>query len=187
MASPPPEVTELLFAWSNGDETALAQLIPLVEAEMHSLARYYLSHERPDHSLQPTELVNELYLRLSDWKTMQWQNRAHFFGVAAQLMRRILVDHARRRRYQKRGGAALRVSLSEAVNVAEERSLDMLALDEALSSLAAFDPRKSRIVELRFFGGLTEEETAEAMKIPLRTLQREWSLARAWLYNELNR
>jgi RNA polymerase sigma factor (TIGR02999 family) len=118
---------------------------------------------------------------------MQWQNRAHFLGVAAQLMRRILVDHARRRRYQKRGGTALRVSLSEAVNVAEARSLDVLALDEALSSLAAFDPRKSRIVELRFFGGLTEEETAEAMKIPLRTLQREWSLARAWLYNELKK
>lgn len=179
------EVTQMLLAWNDGDETALARLIPHVEAELHALAQLYLNRERRGHSLQATALVNEAFLRLIDTKSLNWQNRAHFFGVAAQLMRHVLVDHARRRRNQKRGGDLLRVSLVEAENVAEERTTDVIALDEALNSLAAFDARKSRIVELKFFGGLSEEEIAEVTKLSLRTVQRDWNLARAWLYNEL--
>jgi RNA polymerase sigma-70 factor, ECF subfamily len=185
MAAATHEVTQLLLAWSNGDPAALEQLAPLVEQELHRLAQSYLNRERRAHSLQATELVNEAYLRLIDWKSVRWQNRAHFFGLAARLMRHILVDHARRRRGQKRGGAALRVSLARAEKVAEERGVDVIALDDALSSLAKFDERKSQIVELKFFGGLQEEAIAEVMKISLRTVQREWSLARAWLYQEL--
>lgn len=180
------EVTQMLLAWNDGDETALAKLIPHVEAELHRLAKLYLIRERPGHSLQATALVNEAFLRLIDTKSIHWQNRAHFFGITAQLMRHVLVDHARRRN-QKRGGHLLRVSLVEAENVAEERSTDVIALDEALKSLAAFDPRKSQIVELKFFGGLSEEEIAEVMKLSLRTVQRDWNLARAWLYNELSK
>ena len=180
------EVTQMLLAWNDGDETALARLIPHVEAELHRLARLYLIRERPGHSLQATALVNEAFLRLIDSKSIHWQNRAHFFGITAQLMRHVLVDHARRRN-QKRGGHLLRVSLAEAENIAEERATDVIALDEALKSLAAFDPRKSQIVELKFFGGLSEEEIAEVMKLSLRTVQRDWNLARAWLYNELSK
>jgi RNA polymerase sigma factor (TIGR02999 family) len=185
MASSSHEVTELLRAWSNGDEAALARLAPLVDAELHRLANSFLRRERPGHTLQTTALVNEAYLRLIDDNAVGWQNRAHFFGIAAQLMRRILVDHARRRRKLKRGGGALRLSLAEAETVVEGPTADIIALDEALSSLSKFDARKSRIVELKFFGGLQEEAIAEVLKISLRTVQREWNLARAWLYQEL--
>jgi RNA polymerase sigma factor (TIGR02999 family) len=186
MASSPHEVTHLLLAWNNGDEAALAQLIPLVERELHSLARAYMQRESAGNTLQPTALINEAWLRLIDWKNVEWQNRAHFFGVAAQMMRRVLVDHARRRRALKQGGAAMRVSLTQAETVADEPGVDIIALNEALDTLATFDERKSRIIELRFFGGLTEEETAEVLKMPLRTLQREWGLARAWLFKSLS-
>jgi len=185
MVSSPHEVTRLLRAWSDGDEAALARLAPLVEAELHRLAGSYLRRERPGHTLQTTALVNEAYLRLIDDSAVEWRNRAHFYGIAAQLMRRILVDHARRRRKLKRGGDPLRVSLAEAENAALESSPDIIALDEALSSLAKLDARKSQIVELKFFGGMQEEAIAEVLKISLRTVQREWNLARAWLYNEL--
>lgn len=180
-----PEMTELLVAWSNGNDDALSALAPLVQQELHKLARRYLSHERAGHSLQPSDLVNEAYLRLIDSKTVEWQSRAHFFGIAAQVMRRILVDHARRRNELKHGGGAMQVSLTAAEQMAQEQNTDVLALDEALQQLATFDPRKSQIVELRFFGGLSETETAEVMKISLRTIQREWNLARAWLYQQL--
>jgi RNA polymerase sigma factor (TIGR02999 family) len=179
------EVTELLRAWSEGDESALARLAPLVESELHRLADSYLRRERAGHTLQTTALVNEAYLRLIGDAAIEWQDRAHFFAIAAQLMRRILVDHARRRRKLKRGGDALRVSLAEVENDAHEPSADILALDDALSSLAKFDARKSQIVELKFFGGLKEEAIAEMLAISLRTVQREWNLARAWLYQEL--
>ncbi len=181
------EVTQLLVAWSDGDQAALEQLTPLVYRELHRLAKGYLHRERPGHILQTTALVNEAYLRLIDWKDVRWQNRAHFFGVAAQLMRRILVDFARARHQDKRGGAACQVSLDEAAAVSVERVAEFIALDEALEQLAAIDPRRSRMVELRFFGGLSEEETAEVLKVSPRTVRREWSLARAWLHRELNR
>jgi RNA polymerase sigma factor (TIGR02999 family) len=187
MASGSHEVTQLLLAWNAGDQTALDQLAPLVERELHRLAQGYLNHERRGHSLQATELVNEAYVRLIDWRSVRWQNRAHFFGMAAQLMRRILVDHARRRHFQKRGGDAIQVSLAKAENIAEERGVDVIALDDALNALAQFDERKSRIVELRFFGGLSEAEIAEALNVSLRTVQREWNLAHAWLYRELSK
>jgi RNA polymerase sigma factor (TIGR02999 family) len=179
------EVTRLLRAWSNGDEAALAELSPLVESELHRLAGSLLRRERRGHTLQTTALINEAYLRLIDGSAVEWQNRAHFYGIAAQLMRRVLVDHARRRRKLKRGGGALRVSLAAAENDAQEPSADIIALDDALSSLSKFDPRKSQIVDLKFFGGLQEEAIAEVLKISLRTVQREWNLARAWLYQEL--
>lgn len=179
------EVTQLLRAWSNGDEAALARLAPLVDAELHRLADSFLRREHPGHTLQTTALVNEAYLRLIDDNAVDWQNRAHFYGIAAQLMRRILVDHARRRCKLKRGGNALRVSLAEVEEVAQAPSPDILALDDALSVLAEFDKRKSQIVELKFFCGLNEEAIAEVLKTSLRTVQREWNLARAWLYQEL--
>ena len=183
--SSPHEVTQLLQAWSDGNADALDQLVPLVYGELHRLARHYMGGERPGHTLQITELVNEAYMRLVDWKNVRWQNRAHFFGVAAQMMRRILVDFARSRNYAKRGGETFRVSLSEAAGISAERSEDFIALDDALQSLTAFDARKARIVELRFFGGLTVEETAEVLKVSPRTVMRDWSLAQAWLYREL--
>jgi RNA polymerase sigma factor (TIGR02999 family) len=185
MVSSSHEVTQLLRAWSNGDEAALARLAPLVDAELHRLADSFLRRERPGHTLQTTALINEAYLRLIDDSAVQWQNRAHFYGIAAQLMRRILVDHARRRRKLKRGGGALRVSLAQAETIAQEASADIIALDFALTSLSKFDARKSQIVELKFFGGLSEEAIAEILKVSLRTVQREWNLARAWLYQEL--
>jgi RNA polymerase sigma factor (TIGR02999 family) len=182
----PQDVTQLLLAWGDGDEAALEKLVPIVEAELHRVARRYLNQERPGHTLQPTALVNEAYLRLMDWKSAGWQNRAHFLGVAANVMRRILVDYARRRRYLKRGGELVRDSLDEEAIVSAAPGADVVALDEALVRLAAIDMRKSRIVELRFFGGLTVEETAELLKISPRTVKREWSLAQAWLYSELS-
>lgn len=181
-----PEVTQLLLAWSNGNEEALATLAPLMQQELHQLARHYLSHERAGHTLQPGDLVNEAYLRLIDSHQVQWQNRAHFFGIAANVMRRILVDHARRRNELKHGAGAVQVSLTAVEQVNTKPGTDVLALDEALSRLAELDPRKSQIVELRFFGGLSESETAEVTNVSLRTIQREWNLARAWLYQQLS-
>jgi RNA polymerase sigma-70 factor, ECF subfamily len=179
------EVTHLLLAWNDGDADALEKLAPIVERELRRLASHYLRGERPGHTLQTTALVNEAYVKLVDWKNVKWQNRAHFLGVSAQLMRRVLVDYARKRNFQKRGGAAVRIALEDVETVAEARDADLVALDEALKSLAAFDERKSRLVELRFFGGLSVEETAEVLGIAPRTVQREWSLAQAWLFREL--
>jgi RNA polymerase sigma factor (TIGR02999 family) len=179
------EITQLLLAWRDGDQAALEKLTPLVYAELHRLARGYMFGERPGHTLQTTALINEAYLRLIDWKNVRWQGRAHFFGVAAQLMRRILVDFARARHYTKRGGAARQVSLDEAVTIHDDRSAEFIALDEALKSLAEIDPRKSQVVELRFFGGLDAKETAEVLKVSQRTVEREWNSARTWLYREL--
>ena len=181
------EVTQLLIAWSDGDESALERLAPLVQAELQRIARHYLQAEQPGHLLQTTALVNEAWLRLIDWRQVSWQNRAHFFSVAAQLMRRVLVDEARERQAQKRGGDALRVSLSAAAGVTGEQGVELLALDTALRELAALDARKCRIVELRFFGGLSVEETAEVLQVSQRTVMREWSFAQTWLFHELSR
>lgn len=181
------DVTQLLLAWSNGDAAAFEQLVPLVQDELHKIARRYLGRERRGHLLQTSALVNEAYLRLIDWKNAEWECRTHFFGVAAQLMRRVLVDEARQRNQFKRGGAALRVSLVEAENKAEKRSEDLIALDDALETLAKMDQRKCRIIELRYFGGLTVDETAEALKISRRTVLREWEFARTWLLRELSK
>ena len=189
MTTPSPtqqEVTRLLGDWSGGNEDALEKLIPLVQPELHRLAHYYMSRERPGHTLQTTALLDEAYLRLMDDSQRTWQNRTHFVATAAQLMRRIMVDHARQRHSLKRGGAALKVTLDEAALVTETRSEELLALDEAMESLAAQDPRKSQIVELRYFGGLTMNETAEFLNISLRTVEREWNMAKAWLYRALS-
>jgi RNA polymerase sigma factor (TIGR02999 family) len=184
--SPSHEITGLLRAWSEGDDQALGKLTPLLYEELHRMAHRYMRRERSNHTLQATALINEAYVRLIDWKGVRWQNRAHFFGVAAGLMRRILVDFARSRNYAKRGGGGqLTVSLDEAAAVSRQRAREIVALDDALRSLAAIDPRKSRIVELRFFGGLTLEETAEVMSVSSRTVLREWDLAKAWLNREL--
>ena len=179
------ELTELLLAWGNGDDEALARIAPLVHAELYRLAKRYMSRERPDHLLQTSALINEAYVRLIDWKAVRWQNRAHFFGVAAQMMRRILVDFARKRPKVDKDVDALNISLDEAMTVTTDKDADLLALDEALKSLAGIDERKSQIVELRFFGGLSVEETAEVMKIAPITVMREWNKAKAWLYREL--
>lgn len=179
------EVTQLLLAWSEGDEAALEKLVPFVYEELHRLARRYMSRESPDHVLQTTALVHEAYLRLVDQKRVRWQNRFHFFGVAAQMMRRILVDFARSQHRRKRGGGGHPVSLAEALEVPYRADADLVAFDDVLCALAAFDPRKARVVELRFFGGLTVEETAEALKVSPETVMRDWSAARAWLYREL--
>jgi RNA polymerase sigma factor (TIGR02999 family) len=186
-SSPAKDVTQLLVAWSNGDQTALDELIPLVYEELHRLAQRRLGRERLGHTLQPTALVHEAYLRLIDQKNVRWQNRAHFFAVAAQLMRRILVDYARRRHYAKREGGALRVTFDEAELVSKERAADVVALDDALTALATLDPRKSQIVELRFFGGLSIEETAEALGVSPGTVMRDWTLAKAWLQREISK
>lgn len=180
------EVTQLLIDWSNGNQAALDRLMPLVDRELHRLAHHYMRRENPGHTLQTTALVNEAYLRLVEQKHVHWKNRAHFFALAAQLMRRILVDRARSRRYAKRGGGAHRISFDETMVFSRERGSDLIALDEALNRLAAIDPRKGKVVELRFFGGLSVEETAEALQISAVTVMREWSMARAWLYNSLN-
>lgn len=185
--SSPKEVTQLLVDWSNGNKTALDQLMPLVYQELRRLASRYLRKERRDHTLQSTALVNEAYLRLVEYSNLRWQDRAQFFALAAQLMRRILIDHARSHRYEKRGGGATKVSLDEAAILSIERAADLVALDDALTSLAAVDPRKSQVVELRFFGGLNIEETAEVMKVSSMTIQREWRWAKAYLYRELGR
>jgi RNA polymerase sigma factor (TIGR02999 family) len=179
------ELTELLLAWGDGDEEALARIAPLVHAELYRLAKRYMSRERPDHLLQTSALINEAYVRLIDWKAVRWQNRAHFFGVAAQMMRRILVDFARKRPKLDKDVEALNISLDEAMTVTTDKDADLLALDEALKSLAGIDERKSQIVELRFFGGLSVEETAEVMKVAPITVTREWNKAKAWLYREL--
>ena len=184
--SPAENVTELLVAWGRGDQSALGVLAPLVQEELHRLATRCMAGERPGHILQPTALVNEAYLRLVEWKSVRWQNRAHFFAMAAQIMRHILVDKARARARAKRGGAPLHVSLSEAEQVPLGKSVDLVALDDALKSLEGLHARQSRVVELRFFGGLDLEETAHVLGVSVGTVRRDWSLARAWLYRELH-
>lgn len=187
MATPSPnQVTELLLAWGQGDDVALEQLIPLVYDELHRLAHRYLGGERAGHLLQTTALVNEAYLRLVDSSRVQWQNRAHFFAVSAQLMRRVLVDFARSRNYQKRGGDAVQISLHEELAGSTERGADLVALDDSLTALATTDERASRVVELRFFGGLSIEETAEALKISPETVKRDWTWAKAWMLREMS-
>ena len=181
----PPDVTEILCRWSAGDPAAADQLMPLVYEELRARARQYLQRERGDHTLQPTALVHEAYLRMVDQSRVQWQNRAQFFGIAAQLMRRILVDHARAHVAKKRGGLAEHVSLDEAQISPEGRGAELLELDEALTELAAVDLRKSRIVELRFFGGLSIEETAEAMGVNAATVRRDWTVAKTWLHHRI--
>lgn len=185
MPSPPQNVTQLLVDWSTGDEAALDQLLPLVHAELRRLARRHLRRERPGHTLQTSDLVAEAYLRLINQKQVQWQNRAHFYGLSAQLMRRILIDHARHHHYQKRGGSRIQVSLDETALVSEARAEELLAVDEALARLTVMDARKGRIVELRFFGGLSLEETAEVLGLSSPTVQREWRAAKAWLHQML--
>jgi RNA polymerase sigma-70 factor (ECF subfamily) len=174
-------VTQLLIDWSSGNRAALDELMPLVYDELRRLARRHMARERRDHTLQTSALINEAYLRLVDQKDFQWQNRAHFFAVAAQVMRHILIDHARRYQYAKRGAGAQKIALDEAAVFTEQRAAEFVALDDALAALATLDPRRSEIVELRFFGGLSIEETAEVLKISSPTVQREWRAARAWL------
>jgi RNA polymerase sigma factor (TIGR02999 family) len=181
----PQELTAALRAWTAGDQSALERLAPLVEAELRRLAHIYLARERSDHVLQTTALINEAWVRLIDWKQVSWQDRAHFFGVSAKLMRYILVGFARTRTRQKRSGAARHVPLAEADMVTANRRLDLVALDEALKDLERYDPRKCRIVELRFFGGLTVDETAEVLRLSPITIIREWNKTKAWLYREL--
>jgi RNA polymerase sigma-70 factor (ECF subfamily) len=183
---PPHEVTQLLIDWSNGNQAALDRLMPLVDKELHRLAHYYMQRENAGHTLQTTALVNEAYLKLIDQKHVHWKNRTHFFALSSQLMRRILVDHARSRQTAKRGGDAKKISFDEALDVSSERGADLVALDEALSKLTSIDTRKGQVVELRFFGGLSVEETAEALQISAVTVTREWSMAKAWLYNSLS-
>jgi len=178
------DVSKLLCAWRDGDQNALQMLTPIVYSELHRLARRYMRAERVGHSLQTTALVNEAYMRLVNYKRMQWQNRAHFFAVSAQLMRRILVDYARRRNL-KRGGGLKRVSLEDTAILGGNPGADLVALDDALKELAKLDPRKEQVVEMRFFGGLSVEETAEVLKVSPVTVMRDWSTARAWLYREL--
>lgn len=182
----PSDATELLQAWGRGDRRALDELMPLVQNELRKLARGHMGRERRGHSLQATALVNEVFLRLIDGKQVQWRNRAHFFAIAARLMRRVLVDSARSRKYQKRGGGAPVVSFDEALIVSPERSREIVALDDALTALADVDPRKSQVVELRYFGGLSVEDTAEALDVSADTVKRDWRLARAWLLRELS-
>jgi RNA polymerase sigma factor (TIGR02999 family) len=178
------DVSALLQAWTDGDQAALPRLTPIVYAELHRLAQRYMRREAPGHSLQTSALVNEAYIRLVDYKRMQWQDRAHFFAVSAQLMRRILVEHARRRNL-KRGGNLQRFSLDEVSVVNRERAPDLVALDDAMNALARLDPRKVQVVEMRFFGGLSVDETAEVLKISSVTVMRDWSTAKAWLYREM--
>jgi len=180
-----PNVTQLLLAWQAGDHAALDKLLPAIQPELRRIARRHMAGERRGHVLQPTALVNEAYLRLAASQDVQWQGRAHFFAVAAQVMRRILVDHARERARGKRGGGAFRISLSDAENLAKPRQADVVALDDALNALEKFDHRKSKVVELRFFGGLSLQETADVLHVSVGTVRRDWSLARAWLYREL--
>ncbi|HEV2665074.1 MAG TPA: sigma-70 family RNA polymerase sigma factor [Blastocatellia bacterium] len=182
----PATITQLLIKWRNGDQAALDELASQVYSELRRLARYYLSQERPGHTMQPSDLVQEAYLRLVDEKEIDWQNRAHFFGVAAMRMRHILVEHARGRQAAKRGGGEYRMSLCEADRLTENRDVNLLALDDALQKLEALDPQKARIVELRYFSGLTIEQTAEALRISPATVKRDWSMARAWLRSEIS-
>jgi RNA polymerase sigma factor (TIGR02999 family) len=181
----PSSVTGLLLAWGKGDNSALERLIPLVERELHRIAKRCMAGERAGHSLQATALVNEAYLRLVDVQHVRWQDRAHFLAMSARLMRRILVDWARSKQYQKRGGRAMKVTFTEALPVADERGHDLVALDEALQALATFDERKSKVIELRFFGGLSVEETAAVLNVSPDTVMRDWKLAKAWLLREI--
>ena len=181
----PGAVTELLRAWSDGDDAALEQLIPLMEAELRRLARGYMGRERQGHTLQTTALVNEAFLRLTGARQVRWQDRAHFLGISARLMRRVLVDYARRRGFHKRGGGAQRVTLDEGVAVAPNPVFDVISLDRALEALEKTDARKSRVVELRFFGGLSVEETAGVLDVSIDTVKRDWRLAKLWLLREL--
>ena len=183
--SPRQQVTQLLCDWRNGDEKALEKLIPLIQPELHRLAHAYMSRERAGHTLQTTALLDDAYMQLTGGKSLPWQNRAHFFAIAAQLMRRIMVHHARKRRAQKRGGDAVMVKLDEAAVPAESRSAELVALDEALEELAAFDQRRAQVVEMRYFGGLTMQEIAEVLKVHVNTVLRDWTAARAWLFGRL--
>jgi len=183
----PEGVTGLLLAWNDGDESALEKLVPVVYQELHRLAKRQMQRERPDHSLQTTALINEAYLRLVDLKTVHWQNRAHFFALCARLMRRILVDFARSRHYVKRGAGAQPISLNESLVVSPQLSADLVAVDDALNALTTIDARKGQVVELRFFGGLTLEETAAVLKVSPDTVRHDWKLAKAWLLRELSR
>jgi RNA polymerase sigma factor (TIGR02999 family) len=187
MVFPPEIVTQLLVDWNNGDRTALDKLLPLVYGELHRIAKKYMAYEKPGHTLQTTALINEAYLQLVGQQEKQWQNRAHFFGVAARAMRHILVDHARSCQADKRGGKKQLVSLNEAVTVSQEKAAELVALDDALNELARFDSRKSQIVELRFFGGMSVEETADLLHVSPVTIKRDWSLAKAWLHRELRK
>ena len=183
--TPQHEITQLLAEWSDGNQSALDELYPLVYEELHKLARRYMSRERKGHTLQTTALINEAYVRLVDQKNVHWANRSHFFAISAQIMRRILIDHARRHAYAKRGGGAQQVSLEEVATVAREQSSEILRLDEALKILAKMDPRRCHVVELRYFGGLSNEEIAGVLKVSENTVTRDWNLARAWLYQQL--
>ena len=190
-ATPPPNgsrahVTELLLEWGGGDRAALDELVPIIHEELRRLARHQMRGERDNHTLQTTALVNEAFLRLVDLRRIRWQDRAHFLALSARLMRRILVDHARSRGYQKRGGGAANVTLDESLVPSPERGVDLVALDDALEDLARVDPRKSQVVELRFFGGLSVEETAEALKVSPETVTRDWRLAKVWLLREVS-
>lgn len=190
MNQPPTQhITRLLLAWRNGKKSALDELMPLVYSELHRLAGHYMRGQKAGHTLQTTALVNEAYLRLIDSSQVQWQDRQHFFAISAQLMRRILVDSARARQSRKRGGGGevQKIELEEAVQISEEQPVDLVALDEALKTLAELSPRQAQIVELKYFGGLSEEEMAGALDVSTRTVRRDWSVARAWLYRELNK
>jgi len=188
MANPSPhEITQLLVNWGNGDQAALDKLMPLVYKELHRLAHHYMRRERPGHTMQTTALVNEAYLKLVDQRNVDWQNRAHFFAISAQLMRRILVDQARSHAYAKRGGGARKVSLDEVAHLSLVKAAELVALDDALQGLAAIDPRQARVVELRFFGGLTIQETAEVLGLSSATIKSEWQTAKAWLYHQLSK
>ena len=185
MPASPDQVSDLLVAWGEGDESARDELIPLVYAELHRLAHHYMVQERPAHTLQTSGLVNEAFLRLVDQRAVHWKNRSHFFGIAAQMMRRVLVDYARKRQYAKRGGNARQVSLDDALIISRERTEEVVALDEALNRLSEFDSRKSQIVELRFFCGFSIDETAEILNVSQGTVRRDWTLAKAWLRREM--
>lgn len=182
----PNEVTQLLLSWNQGDREALDRLIPLVEAELRRLARRFMRRERGDHTLQTSALINEAYVKLVDQQNVQWQDRAHFFAVSAQIMRHILIDHARKHQYAKRGGGAEKVPLDEIAQLSDQRAAELIAMDDALRDLAMADPRKSQIVELRFFGGLSIEEAAEVLEISPATVTREWRMARAWLHHAMS-
>ncbi len=186
LSVPPREISQLLDEWGKGNQAALDQLYPLVYDELRRMAHRYMSRERKGHTLQTTALIHEAYLRLVEQKHVHWANRAHFFGISAQIMRRILIDHARHYEYAKRGGRAQRISLDEAALVAKERGKELLALDDALNRLEEIDPRRSKVVELRFFGGLDNQEIARLLRISANTVTRDWNLARAWLYRELS-
>jgi RNA polymerase sigma factor (TIGR02999 family) len=186
-SSVPFEVTQLLIAWSNGDQVARERLMSVVYEELHRLARRYMRNESPGHILQTSALVHEAFIRLVDQRNVQWQNRSHFFGIAAQMMRRILVDYARSRNFAKRGGGAVKLSLEEGLIVSHERSAEVVAVHEALEGLAKIDPRQAQIVELKFFGGLTNEEAAEVLAVSPGTVARDWTMAKAWLRREISK